>query len=120
MLYSSLSGELHKIYHVLGEPRTNSLYIWLKFGRAAVLLALFVIMITAVNTVMYEVIYRGHEFPILYILLGRFQHTRGMFCLHFRIECSPIKEHDKSYCKLLSYVIKIKLRYSYNKFELYN
>jgi len=39
----------------LGEPRTNNLYIWLKLGRSAVLLALFDIMITAVNTVMYEV-----------------------------------------------------------------
>jgi hypothetical protein len=39
----------------LDEPRTNSLYMWLKLGRSAVLLALFDIMITAVNTVMYEV-----------------------------------------------------------------
>ena len=86
----------------------------LNFGRAAVLLALFVVMITAVNTRMYEVwifdthevIYCGHEFPVLYILLGRFQHTGGMYSPHFRIECSPVKELDKSYCKLLLDVIK--------------
>jgi hypothetical protein len=43
---------------------------------------------------------------ISYILLGRFQHTGGMYCLHFRFQCSHTKEHDRSYCKLLSDVFK--------------
>jgi len=48
------------------------------------------------------------------MLLGRFQRTRGMYCLHFRIECSLIKGHDKSYCKLLSDVIKEAKRLNYD------
>jgi len=34
--------------------------------------------------------------------------------MHFKIECSPIKEHDKSYCKLLSDVIKEAKRLNYD------